>query len=49
MGLPFPYTFDGRVLDELFIEGRQLEAATVTTDDAKGGLTRRELKKLLEV
>jgi predicted AlkP superfamily phosphohydrolase/phosphomutase len=50
MGLPFPYTFDGRVLDELFLERKQTDHASVTSDDAKGGdLTRRKLKKLLEV
>ncbi len=42
MGLPFPTTFDGRVLDELFVEdGRAAGNA------ASGGLARRKLDKLL--
>lgn len=50
MELPFPYSFDGKVLDELFIEGRQPAQSTVTADnDAKGGLAKRKLSKLLEV
>jgi len=49
MGLPFPYTFDGRVLDELFVESKQVEQTSTSADDAKGGLARRKLKKLLEV
>src|SRR5205085_10577675 len=49
MGLPFPYTFDGRVLDELFVESKQVEQSPIATDDAKEGLARRKLKKLLEV
>jgi predicted AlkP superfamily phosphohydrolase/phosphomutase len=49
MGLPFPCTFDGHVLDELFIdEGKQAEEAAATVP-AKGGLARRKLNKLLEV
>jgi hypothetical protein len=50
MGLPFPYAFDGRVLDELFVEGTQTgQASTSTGSGAEGGLARRKLKKLLEV
>ena len=50
MGLPLPYTFDGRVLEELFAEGTRVEQISVTADNnAKGGLTRRKLSKLLEV
>jgi predicted AlkP superfamily phosphohydrolase/phosphomutase len=46
MGLPFPCTFDGRVLQDLFIEG----AAPAQTGEATaGGLARRKLKKLLEI
>ena len=48
MGLPFPSTFDGHVLDELFAyEGKQVEEAAHST--AKSGLARRKLNKLLEV
>lgn len=50
MGLPLPYTFDGRVLDELFVESKQAEQTAVVADNnAKGGLARRKLNKLLEV
>ena len=49
MGLPLPYTFDGRVLDELFVESKRLAQAPVTLDDAEGSMARRKLKKLLEV
>ncbi len=50
MGLPFPYEFDGRVLDELFVGKQQAEqASTVAGDGVEGGLARRKLKKLLEV
>ena len=49
MGLPFPYVFDGRVLDELFVESKQSEQTAVTENGAKDSLTRRKLKKLLEV
>ena len=50
MGLPFPYTFDGRVLDELFIESRQIEKNLVGVGDsaAESGLAHRRLKKLLD-
>jgi predicted AlkP superfamily phosphohydrolase/phosphomutase len=49
LGLPFPYAFDGRVLDELFVEGRQpKEEIAATGGDAEEGLARRKLKKLLE-
>lgn len=43
MGLPLPYTFDGRVLDELFIEHQSIEQPMVS---AEGGLAQRKLKKL---
>src|SRR6266487_1714734 len=48
MGLPFPYTFDGHVLDELFIEGKQVEQGLVAVGDgaAEGRLAQRKLKKL---
>jgi predicted AlkP superfamily phosphohydrolase/phosphomutase len=50
MGLPLPHAFDGRVLDEMFVEGKQTErASTSTGPGAEGGLARRKLKKMLEV
>jgi predicted AlkP superfamily phosphohydrolase/phosphomutase len=50
MGLPLPYTFDGRVLEELFVEGTRIEQISVTADNnVKGQLTRRKLGKLLDV
>jgi predicted AlkP superfamily phosphohydrolase/phosphomutase len=45
MELPLPHAFDGRVLDELFVEKQQ--AGQVSP--AEGGIARRKLKKLLEV
>lgn len=49
MGLPFPYAFDGRVLEELFSESKQGEQKLVATGKSEeGGLARRKLKKLLE-
>ena len=49
MGLPFPYNFDGRVLDELFLEEKQAEQGLVGAGkSAESGLTRRKLKKLLD-
>ncbi len=45
MGLPFPYDFDGRVLDELFVERKASAGEQSGTDE---GLARRKLKKLLE-
>lgn len=44
MKLPLPYEFDGRVLEELFVEDKQ-----DASQSAEGGLARRKLKKLLEV
>jgi predicted AlkP superfamily phosphohydrolase/phosphomutase len=50
MGLPLPYSFDGRVLDELFVEGKKFEQTSVPADNAaKGRSARRKLSKLLEV
>lgn len=50
MGLPLPYTFDGRVLDELFEEAAQVEQIAETVDSGgRGGIARRKLNKLLEV
>jgi predicted AlkP superfamily phosphohydrolase/phosphomutase len=45
MSLPLPHTFDGKVLDELFIE--KLFGELSPTDE--GGLTRRKLQKLLGI
>src|SRR5205807_2124579 len=47
MGLPFPYKFDGRVLDELFVEDKRRKQELVEAGTAEGGLARRKLKKLL--
>ncbi len=50
MGLPCPYAFDGRALDELFMEDKQSEQAALTGENGtKSGLQRRKLNKLLEV
>ena len=46
MGLPLPYAFDGRVLDELFVESKRNGQ---NVDPVEGGLARRKLKKMLEV
>ena len=47
MGLPQPHEFDGRVLNELFVE--QPPQAATPNGGTEGGLARRKLKKLLEV
>jgi predicted AlkP superfamily phosphohydrolase/phosphomutase len=48
MGLPLPIDFDGRVLDELFVESKQAEQAALAAGTASGGgLARRRLGKLL--
>jgi len=48
MGLPFSTTFDGRVLDELFVEDKQAAQTALTAETAaSGGLARRKLSKLL--
>jgi predicted AlkP superfamily phosphohydrolase/phosphomutase len=50
MGLPLPYTFDGRVLDELFVERKQAEqTSSAAGENVQDGLARRKLKKLLEI
>jgi predicted AlkP superfamily phosphohydrolase/phosphomutase len=51
MGLPFPHAFDGRVLEELFAESKQGEKIVEAAgqNGHEDGLTRRKLKKLLEV
>ena len=49
MNLPLPCEFDGRVLDELFVECKQTELISISSyDGAEGGLAKRKLKKLLE-
>jgi predicted AlkP superfamily phosphohydrolase/phosphomutase len=49
MGLPLPGPFDGRVLDELFVEHKQAEQASSTAvNGTESGLVRSKLKKLLE-
>jgi arylsulfatase A-like enzyme len=49
MGLPLPFDFDGRVLDELFMERKQVEQASLAAvDGTESGLVRSKLKKLLE-
>ena len=44
MGLPFPTTFDGRVLEELFSESKKEELMA----GVEGGKARRKLQKLLD-
>lgn len=46
MNLPFPCEFDGRVLDELFVQPQQSLAETAAS--AENGVAKRKLKKLLE-
>jgi predicted AlkP superfamily phosphohydrolase/phosphomutase len=49
MGLPMPFVFDGRVLNELFIERKQVEQASlVAVQGSENGVVRNKLKKLLE-
>ena len=49
MKLPFPYNFDGRVLEDLFVEPTQADEGLVTASkNADGSLARRKLKKLLD-
>ncbi len=45
MNLPLPHPFDGRVLDELFVEEQQGEVSPPEEE----GLTRRKLQKLQQV
>lgn len=49
MGLPMPHEFDGRVLNELFVEGHKQVEQSLASNNVEGGLARRKLKKLLEV
>lgn len=49
MGLPLPCAFDGRVLDELFLEGKKEEqVAAMPRSGTEGGKARRKLQKMLE-
>jgi predicted AlkP superfamily phosphohydrolase/phosphomutase len=48
MGLPLPHAFDGRVLEELFVEQEQERLAAQIDSGTQIGLTRNRLKKLLE-
>ena len=49
MNLPFPCEFDGRVLEELFVEQKQADAGLVgAAKNSESGLARRKLKKLLD-
>jgi len=48
MGLPLPLTFDGRVLDDLFVQPDQTRIPAAVSSSGKDGLARRRLKKLLE-
>ena len=45
MDLPLPHAFDGRVLDELFVEKQQSELPAT----GEGKSARHKLKKLLEI
>jgi len=49
MGLPLPYEFDGRVLNDLFLEEHKQAEQLPASNATEGGLARRKLKKLLEV
>ncbi len=48
MGLPLPFAFDGRVLDELFVASRKPENSDEAGKGVEGSLVQRKLKKLLE-
>ena len=49
MGLPLPGKFDGCVLDELFMENKQVEQRPLEEfNGTESSLVRSKLKKLLE-
>jgi predicted AlkP superfamily phosphohydrolase/phosphomutase len=48
MGLAFPDTFDGCVLQELFVAGKQAGQTAAADISTKGGIARLKLSKLLE-
>ena len=49
MNLPFPHEFDGRVLEEVFVEGQRNQSEPGAGESGNGGgLARSKLKKLLE-
>jgi hypothetical protein len=50
MGLPLPHTFDGRVLEELFVTDKRTEQiSTAGVSGTEDNLARRKLQKLLEM
>jgi hypothetical protein len=50
MNLLFPHEFDGRVLEEVFVESQRNQSEPGAVENRnEGGLARRKLKKLLEV
>ena len=50
MNLPFPHEFDGRVLEEVFVESQLNQGTPGDAESSNGGgLARSKLKKLLEV
>ncbi len=50
MGLPFPHSFDGHVLEDLFLERERVERPlAAASDENESGLARRKLKKLLDL
>jgi predicted AlkP superfamily phosphohydrolase/phosphomutase len=50
MNLPLPHEFDGRVLEEVFVESQRNQSEPGAVENGnEGGLARRKLKKLLEV
>src|SRR5438046_7413692 len=44
MGLPLPYEFDGRVLNDLFAEEHKRVEQPTASNATEGGLTQRKLK-----
>lgn len=50
MGLPLPHTFDGQVLESLFVDRKQEGQSPVAAENGtSGSLTKRKLQKLQEV
>lgn len=50
MNLPFPHAFDGRALQEVFVEGQQNQGVSGAIENGhEGGLAKRKLKRLLEI
>lgn len=46
MGLSLPHTFDGRLLNEIFVPSGHPEQTPGQVDEAEGGLAQRKLRKL---